>query len=98
VLIRTGIPLFIVFMSAILPDVNLLLSLVTGSICGTIILGLPIVFYRKAYISKPSKKDRTRIMMFGYFILVSAIVIGVLGTCQNIVFLLSDETPDELVE
>jgi len=79
VAVRLGLPVFIVCVSTLFPDINILLSFLAGSICGTILLILPVVFYRKAYIERPSKKDRTWTMRFGYLLIATAIVIGIFG-------------------
>ena len=43
---RISIPFVIIAMSSIFPDVNLILSLVAGSVCGVCFLVLPVFFYR----------------------------------------------------
>ncbi len=57
----------------------MILSLFAGSICGTILLILPVFFYRAAYITKPSKKDRSQNMILGYVVVVLSIPIGICG-------------------
>ena len=46
-------------LTVVFPDINIVLSLFTGSICGSLLFILPVFFYRQAYFVKPSKKDRT---------------------------------------
>ena len=75
-----GIGLF----SMIMPSIEVVLSLVCGSICGSILLILPTLFYRKAYIERPSRKPRTRELYLGYSICVLAIIVGLMGVAQNL--------------
>ena len=43
---RLSIPFGIIAMSTLFPDVNLILSLLGGSICGVCFIVLPVFFYR----------------------------------------------------
>ena len=43
---RLSIPFGIVAMSTLFPDVNLILSLLGGSICGVCFIVMPVFFYR----------------------------------------------------
>ena len=76
---RIAAVLFILLLSIALPNINLVLSLFAGSICGTLLLILPVFFYRAAYLNRPSKKDRSRILKLGWVLVASAVPIGVLG-------------------
>jgi hypothetical protein len=73
-LVQTVLVLTIIF-----PDINLVLSLFTGSICGTLYFVLPVFFHRQAYISIPSKKDRTMEFVLGYLVVGLAVPIGIMG-------------------
>ena len=66
-------------MTVIFPDINVVLSLFTGSICGTILFILPVIFYRAAFILRPSKKDRSCELWMGYVVALISIPIGILG-------------------
>lgn len=66
-------------LTIIFPDINVVLSLFTGSICGTLAFALPVFFHRQAYLSIPSKKDRQKEYWLGYFVLAVTIPIGILG-------------------
>lgn len=71
-------------LSVVFDDIQLILSLVAGSICGTIIFILPIFFYREAYIKRPSKKNRSCLMYMGYASAVLILIIGCCGIYANI--------------
>ena len=74
----------VLVLTVLFPDINVVLSLFTGSICGTILLVLPVVFYRAAYIENPSKKDRSWTLYWGYLSCCVAVPIGVCGVVQNL--------------
>ena len=46
----------ILVLSIVFPSINVVLGLITGSFCATILVNLPVFFYHTAY--KNSKKDR----------------------------------------
>ena len=81
---RLVIPFVILMIASLFPDINTILSLVAGSICGVLLIVLPVFFYRGAYIDKPSKKDRTCTIIFGYLIVLIALPIGAFGVYHNI--------------
>jgi len=81
---RLSIPFAIMVASTLFPDVNTLLSLVAGSICGILLIVLPVFFYRAAYIDKPSKKSRTCTVLLGYLLVACALPVGILGVYTNI--------------
>lgn len=81
---RLSIPFAIMATSTLFPDVNTLLSLVAGSICGVLLIVLPVFFYRAAYIDKPSKKSRTCTVLLGYLLVACALPVGILGVYTNI--------------
>lgn len=81
---RLSIPFVIMVVSTLFPDVNTILSLVAGSICGVFLIILPIFFYRAAYIEKPSKKNRTCTVMMGYLLVTCTIPLGILGVYSNV--------------
>lgn len=76
---RMAILMGILAISSFFPNINTVLSLFGGSICGVIVLILPIAFYKAAYINRPSKKDRRCLVYTGYLIAVICVVLGVLG-------------------
>lgn len=43
---RISIPFLIIAFSTLFPDVNMILSLLGGSICGVCFIVLPVFFYR----------------------------------------------------
>ena len=75
--------MFILALSVIFPDINVVLSLFAGSICGTLLFILPVFFYHAAYVNRPSKKDRTLPLRVGYALVAIALPIGILGVIQN---------------
>ena len=81
---RVTIPIAIIAFSTFFPDVNLILSLLGGSICGVCFIVLPVLFYRQAYIVKPSKKDRRFHICLGYLIVLITVPIGVIGVYFNL--------------
>jgi amino acid permease len=46
ILRRIIVVVFIWVLSVLLPDINVVLSLFAGSICGTLLFVLPVFFYR----------------------------------------------------
>jgi hypothetical protein len=76
--------MFILALSIIFPDINVVLSLFAGSICGTLLFILPVFFYRAAYVTRPSKKDRTLTLRAGWVLVIIALPIGILGVIQNV--------------
>ena len=81
---RLSIPLAIIAMSTFFPDVNMILSLLGGSICGVCFIVMPVLFYKRAYVTRPSKKNRWLEIVLGNLILCIAIPIGLLGVYMNI--------------
>ena len=81
---RLTIPFVILMIASMFPDINTILSLVAGSICGVLLIVLPIFFYRGAYIDKPRKKDRTCTILLGYLIVLVTLPIGAFGVYTNI--------------
>ena len=69
----------VLVLTIMLPDINTVLSLITGSICGSLLFILPVFFYRAAYFTRPSKKDRTMKLYMGYALVVVVIPIGIMG-------------------
>ena len=88
VLVRLLIPYLIICLSTLFPDVNSILSLIGGDICGVLLIVLPVFFYRAAYVERPSKKSRIIQMLVGIFIVVCTLPIGVIGFYQNLRHLL----------
>jgi len=70
--------------STLFPDVNTLLSLVAGSICGVLLIVLPVAFYRAAYIDRPSKKNRYCTIAAGYLLVACTLPLGIIGVYTNI--------------
>lgn len=70
--------------STLFPDVNTLLSLVAGSVCGVFLIVLPVFFYRAAYIDRPSKKSRTCQVFMGYVLVAICLPLGLLGVYMNL--------------
>ena len=81
---RLSIPFAIIALSTLFPDVNMILSLIGGSICGVCFIVMPVLFYKRAYITRPSKKNRWIQNLLGNLILCIAIPIGILGVYTNI--------------
>lgn len=81
---RLTIPFVILMIASMFPDINTILSLVAGSICGVLLIVLPIFFYRGAYINRPSKKDRRCTILLGYIIVLVTLPIGAFGVYHNI--------------
>ena len=81
---RLSIPFVIMLMSTLFPDVNTILSLVAGSICGVLLIVLPVFFYRAAYIDKPSKKNRGCTIAAGYLLVALTLPLGIIGVYTNI--------------
>ena len=71
-------------MSTLFPDINSILSLIGGDICGVLLIVLPVLFYRAAYIERPSKKSRIIPSLIGTIIMMIAIPVGLLGIYQNV--------------
>lgn len=65
------------------PDVNTLLSLVAGSICGVLLIVLPVVFYRGAYLDRPSKKNRTCTILMGNLLVALTLPLMFIGVYVN---------------
>ena len=63
---------------------NIILSLLGGSICGVCFIVMPVLFYKRAYVTRPSKKNRWLEILLGNLILCVAIPIGILGVYTNI--------------
>jgi len=93
---RLSIPFTIMFISTLFPDVNTILSLVAGSICGVFLIILPIFFYRAAYIERPSKKNRTCTVMLGYLLVACTIPLGILGVYSNVKIMMGGSAEGEL--
>lgn len=87
---RLAIPFGIMLMSTIFPDVNTILSLVAGSICGVLLIVLPVAFYRAAYIDKPSKKNRACTIAMGYLLVACTLPLGIIGVYTNIQHMMAD--------
>ena len=81
---RLTIPFIIIALSTLFPDVNLILSLLGGSICGVCFIVMPVFFYRAAYITRPSKKNRWCQIVIGNFIVAVTIPIGIMGVYMNL--------------
>ena len=81
---RLSIPFAIIALSTLFPDVNIILSLLGGSICGVCFIVMPVLFYKQAYVTRPSKKNRWLEILLGNLILCVAIPIGILGVYMNI--------------
>lgn len=81
---RLSIPLAIIAMSTLFPDVNMILSLLGGSICGVCFIVMPVFFYRQAYLVRPSKKNRCCQIWLGNLIVAIALPIGFLGVALNV--------------
>jgi len=86
---RFFIVMLIYACSIVLNDINVVLSLFAGSICGTLLFVLPVVFYRHAYLTNPSKRDRGKTLKAAYVMAVFAVIVGLLGVWQNISKLLA---------
>lgn len=82
------------FISTLFPDVNTLLSLVAGSICGVLLIVLPVAFYRAAYIDKPSKKGRGCTIAAGYLLVALTLPLGIIGVYTNIKIMMADKTAE----
>jgi len=80
---RLAIPYLIIMASTLFPNVNSILSLIGGDICGVMLLILPVFFYNAAYVIRPSKKSRTFAMLVGYFVIGLTLPIGMCGLYQN---------------
>lgn len=81
---RLAVVAAILLLSFALNDINLILSLISGSICGTLLFILPVAFYRKAYIERPSKKERRLVLALAYASAVAALAMGGCGVYQNV--------------
>jgi len=90
---RLIIPFAILVIACMFPDINTILSLVAGSICGVLLIVLPIFFYRAAYIKgkKPSKKNRTCTIFMGYLLVACTIPLGILGVYSNLKIMMGSE-------
>jgi len=88
---RLSIPYAIVMASTLFPNVNSILSLIGGDICGVMLLILPVLFYKAAYVVRPSKKSRTLHMLVGYTLMAITIPIGMMGLYQNMTKLMGPE-------
>ena len=71
-------------MSSLFPNVNIILSLLGGSICGVVFIVMPVFFYKQAYITRPSKKSRVFQNTLGNVIVGVTIPIGLLGIYMNV--------------
>jgi len=91
---RLTIPFTIMVLSTLFPDVNTILSLVAGSICGVLLLVLPVFFYRAAYIEKPSKKNRYCTVMLGYLLVALTVPLGILGVYSNVKIMMGGSTEE----
>lgn len=80
---RLAIPFGIIGLSTLFPNVNMILSLLAGDVCGVCLIVLPILFYRSAYIQRPSKKSRSLQIALGYLIILLTIPIGMTGIYLN---------------
>ena len=94
---RIGIPFAIMLISTLFPDVNTLLSLVAGSICGVFLIVLPVFFYRAAYIDRPSKKSRKCQVFMGYILVSICLPLGMLGVYMNMREIMIGGEPGEKV-
>ena len=81
---RLIVPYVIICLSTLFPDVNSILSLIGGDICGVLLIVLPIFFYRAAYIERPSKKSRVVAGLIGFGIVAITLPIGLIGIYQNV--------------
>ena len=81
---RLAIPFLIVSLSTLFPNVNLILSLLGGSVCGIFFIVMPVFFYRAAYIARPSRKSRWLQVILGHLIVLVTIPIGVIGVFLNV--------------
>ena len=90
---RLSIPLVIIALSTLFPDVNLILSLLGGSICGVCFIVMPVFFYRQAYVARPSKKNRCVQIWAGNLIVAVTLPIGFLGVYMNVNKMMHPEAP-----
>ena len=81
---RLTIPFLIISLSTLFPNVNLILSLLGGSVCGVFFIVMPVFFYRQAYIARPSRKSRWLQSLLGHLIVLVTIPIGVIGVVKNV--------------
>ena len=82
---RLSVPFGIIALSTVFPNVNFILSLFGGSICGVCFIVMPVLFYRQAFlVVRPSKKDRRVQLCLGYMILAVALPVGILGVYANL--------------
>jgi len=71
-------------MSTLFPDINSILSLLGGDICGVLLIILPVFFYRAAYIDRPSKKSRILASLIGLLVVAIATPVGLIGVYLNL--------------
>ena len=74
----------IIALSTLFPNVNLILSLIGGSICGVVFIVMPVFFYKAAYITRPSKKNRCVQNCLGNLIIAVTVPIGIMGVYLNL--------------
>ena len=94
---RLAIPFSIVALSTLFPNVNLILSLLGGSVCGVFFIVMPVFFYRQAYIARPSRKGRWTQITLGVLIVAVTIPIGIIGVYKNIENMLDPAEPAAIV-
>ena len=88
-LYRVSFVLAVFVMTILVPNVNVVLSLFAGSICSCALLILPVVFWRKAYLTdepvKPEKElKQERLIKLGWIVIVISGSISLMGIIQNI--------------
>ena len=81
---RLVIPFVIISLSTFFPNVNMILSLLGGSICGVCFIVMPVFFYKAAYVTRPSKKNRCCQVWLGNLIVAITLPIGILGVYLNL--------------
>ena len=88
---RLAIPFIIIALSTFFPNVNIVLSLLGGSVCGVFFIVMPVFFYRQAYIARPSRKSRWMQVILGNLIVFVTIPIGIIGVIKNVQRMLESE-------
>ena len=81
---RVSIPFAIVSLSTLFPAINVVLSLFAGIICGVALFVLPVLFYKAAYIYRPSRKSRVYTTLIGNALLIICIPIFMFGVVYNV--------------
>ena len=81
---RVSIPFAIVSLSTLFPAINIVLSLFAGIICGVALFVLPVLFYKAAYVYRPSRKERTFWIVIGNALLIICIPIFMFGVIYNV--------------